>query len=142
MSNERLEVLGGLPLFEPLSPDERERLAVPSRFPAYCLPLERDAPAARALPLRPVCEPLEVRAREEAVAGTAWRPRLAAPASRRADWLRTRSRRWSAVALAARSTRRPRDPLEFGFAVFGIPAIVLVHIKLCGRTRNGTLPHS
>ena len=27
MSNERLEVLGGLPLFEPLSPDERERLA-------------------------------------------------------------------------------------------------------------------
>ena len=32
MSNERLEVLGGLPLFEPLSPDERERLAVECRM--------------------------------------------------------------------------------------------------------------
>ena len=27
MSNERLEVLGSLPLFEPFYPDERERLA-------------------------------------------------------------------------------------------------------------------
>ena len=35
MSNERLEVLGGLPLFEPLSPDERERLAAGCRMRAF-----------------------------------------------------------------------------------------------------------
>ena len=36
MSNERLEVLGGLPLFEPLSPDERERLAAGCRDARVC----------------------------------------------------------------------------------------------------------
>ena len=35
MSNERLEVLGGLPLFEPLSPDERERLAAGCRMRTF-----------------------------------------------------------------------------------------------------------
>ena len=35
MSNERLEVLGGLPLFAPLSPDERERLAAGCRMRAF-----------------------------------------------------------------------------------------------------------
>lgn len=35
MSNERLEVLGGLPLFEPLSPDERERLAAGYRVRTF-----------------------------------------------------------------------------------------------------------
>ena len=35
MSNERLEVLGSLPLFEPLSPDERERLAAGCRMRTF-----------------------------------------------------------------------------------------------------------
>ena len=35
MSNERLEVLGSLPLFEPLSPDERERLAEGCRMRTF-----------------------------------------------------------------------------------------------------------
>ena len=35
MSNERLEALGALPLFEPLSPDERERLAAGCRMRTF-----------------------------------------------------------------------------------------------------------
>ena len=35
MSTDRLEVLGGVPLFEPLSPDERERLAAGCRMRTF-----------------------------------------------------------------------------------------------------------
>lgn len=49
MSNERLEVLGGLPLFEPLSPDERERLAAGCGMRAFAargdpVPVRGNAP--------------------------------------------------------------------------------------------------
>ena len=124
-------------------PSGRVRPAERSLLSACCLLSARDAPEMRvASSPRLVCEPLEDRVRVEEVVGAARWVRRPALASRRADWPWARSRRWLAVAFAARSTRRLRDPLEFGFAVFGIPVIVLVHTKLRGRTHDGTLPRS